>query len=198
MENLTKYILFVFGENDNPKVFTQELAEELTVLSDTPRVNFYFGPEHSVLTFSTLDTFEDVSEYLEMILGLEDVIYILVPYSHDKLSYNMPINLIKNLFDDDKCDFLSGKDKEESDDDISVQKMMQDNFKGFWRPSGNDLPPSMSFRFIDNEDDEDDDIKKLKMKKSKPSLDFILDKIKESGTKSLTDEEIKLLNKYSK
>jgi hypothetical protein len=87
MDNLTKYILFVFAKNDNPKEFTEQIAEELCVISDTPNLNFYFGPESSVFTISTLDSYEDVKDYVDMVLGVGEIMYVLLPYTSDKLSY---------------------------------------------------------------------------------------------------------------
>ena len=65
MNGLTKYILFVFTKNDNPKEFTEQIADELSVLSDTPNLNYYYGPESSVFTISTLDSYEDVKDYVD-------------------------------------------------------------------------------------------------------------------------------------
>jgi len=90
MNDLTKYILFVFAKNDNPKEFTEQIAEELCVISDTPNLNFYFGPESSVFTISTLDSHEDVKDYVDMILDVGDIMYILLPYTSDNLSYGLP------------------------------------------------------------------------------------------------------------
>jgi hypothetical protein len=50
---------------------------------------------------------------------------------------------------------------------------------------------------FDKEEDEDDDIKILKKKPVEPTLDDILEKIHIYGYDSLSDNELKLLNKYS-
>jgi hypothetical protein len=49
--------------------------------------------------------------------------------------------------------------------------------------------------FID--EDEDDEIRKIKSRRHNPSLDELLDKIKENGLNSLTEKELSQLNKYS-
>ena len=106
MDDLTKYILFVFAKNDNPKEFTEQIAEELCVISDTPNLNFYFGPESSVFTISTLDSYEDVKDYVDMILGVGDIMYVLLPYTPDKLSYGLQTTISDHLFNDGVNDYM--------------------------------------------------------------------------------------------
>ena len=50
----------------------------------------------------------------------------------------------------------------------------------------------------DDDEDEDDEIKKIKSKTPIPSLDNLLDKIKDNGMASLTKKELSLLEQYSK
>jgi hypothetical protein len=50
--------------------------------------------------------------------------------------------------------------------------------------------------FVD--EDEDDDISQLKYKKRKPTFDELFDKLADEGIKSLSEEELQLLNQYSK
>ena len=108
MNGLTKYILFVFTKNDNPKEFTEQIADELSVLSDSPNLNYYYGPESSIFTISTLDSYEDVKEYVDMIVGIDEIMYILLPYTSDKLSYGLPNKISEHLFNDGIGDYMSG------------------------------------------------------------------------------------------
>ena len=50
---------------------------------------------------------------------------------------------------------------------------------------------------FDQDQDEDDDIELLKKKPQEPSLDDILEKIHIYGYESLSEKELKLLNKFS-
>ena len=118
MDGLTKYILFVFAKNDNPKEFTEQIAEELCVISDTPNLNFYFGPESSVFTISTLDSHQDVKDYVDMILDVGDIMYVLLPYTSDNLSYGLPEKISKHLFNDGISDFMSEKPNNSYTDEI--------------------------------------------------------------------------------
>jgi len=190
MKSLTKYILFVFAKNDNPKEFTEQIAEELCVISDTPNLNFYFGPESSVFTISTLDSYEDVKDYVDMILGIGDIMYVLLPYTSDKLSYGLPEKISKHLFNDGISDFMSEKLLGSEPNEFEVRKMIQDKIRDTF---------NLNIENFDFEYDEDEwsDIDEIKNKQRSPSLDELLEKIKEKGLNSLTEKELIYLNKYS-
>lgn len=190
MKSLTKYILFVFAKNDNPKEFTEQIAEELCVISDTPNLNFYFGPESSVFTISTLDSYEDVKDYVDMVLGVGDIMYVLLPYTPDKLSYGLPKTISDHLFNDGISDFMSEKTKNSEPNDFEVRKMIQDKIRDTFK---------LNIENFDFEYDEEEwtDIDEIKNKQRNPSLDELLDKIKEKGLNSLTEKELLQLNKYS-
>jgi len=190
MNNLTKYILFVFAKNDNPKEFTEQIADELSVLSDTPNLNFYFGPESSVFTISTLDSYDDVVDYVDMILGVGEIMYVLLPYTSDKLSYGLPTKVSEHLFNDGINDFMSENLKNSEPNEFEVRKMIQDHIKDTFK---------LNVENFDFEYDEEEwsDIDEIKNKQRTQSLDELLEKIKEKGLNSLTEKELQLLNKYS-
>lgn len=188
MENLTKYILFVLTKNDNPQEFAEQIAEELSVISDIPKVNFYFGPESTVYTISTLDSYQDVKDYVDMILDYDTISYILLPYTDDNLSYGLPDEVAKHLFNDGVNDYMSGKNKICDENDYEVRNMLMNNIR-------TDFFLDFS-EFVD--EDEDDDISKLKNKKRKPTFDELFDKLADAGIESLSKEELQLLNQYSK
>jgi hypothetical protein len=191
MNNLTKYILFVFAKNDNPKEFTEQIAEELCVISDTPNLNFYFGPESSVFTISTLDSHQDVKDYVDMILDVGDIMYVLLPYTSDNLSYGLPEKISKHLFNDGINDFMSEKPNNSYTEEFEVRKMIQDKIRDNFNLNVD------NFDFEYDEDDEWSDIDEIKNKQRTPSLDELLEKIKEKGLNSLTEKELLQLNKYS-
>lgn len=187
MSNLTKYILFVFTKNDNPQEFTEQIAEELSILSDTPNLNYYYGPESSVFTISTLDSFEDVKEYVDMVLGIETITYILLPYTPDNMSFSLPTEVSKHLFNDGVCDYMSGKTEKSDEKDNEVRNMIRDKIREEF--------------FLDLTGWTDiDDFPKEKIIKTKktPTFDELFDKIAEEGIESLTPEELVTLNQYSK
>jgi hypothetical protein len=190
MNGLTKYILFVFAKNDNPKEFTEQIADELSVLSDTPNLNYYFGPESSVFTISTLDSYEDVTDYIDMVLGVGDILYVLLPYTSDKLSYGLPEKISKHLFNDGISDFMSEKSNNSEPNEFEVRKMIQDQIRDSFKLN------IENFNF-EYEEEEWTDIDEIKNKVRTPSLDELLEKIKEKGLNSLTEKELLYLNKYS-
>ena len=190
MNNLTKYILFVFAKNDNPKEFTEQIAEDLCIISDTPNLNFYFGPESSVFTLSTLDSYEDVKDYVDMVLGVDEIMYMLLPYTSDKLSYGLPEKISKHLFNDGINDYMSEKSTNSEPNEFEVRKMIQDQIRDNFKLN------IEHFNF-DYDEDEWTDIDEIKNKQRSPSLDELLEKIKEKGLNSLTEKELLQLNKYS-
>jgi hypothetical protein len=186
MNGLTKYILFVFTKNDNPKEFTEQIADELSVLSDSPKLNYYYGPESSVFTISTLDSYEDVKDYVDMIVGMDEIMYILLPYTPDKLSYGLPKKISEHLFNDGINDYMSEKPKKFDENEIEVQNMIRNQIREEF---------FLGLEWIDI-----DDFPKEKIIKTKkiPTFDELFEKIAESGIESLTPEELVTLNQYSK
>ena len=186
MNKMTKYILFVFAKNDNPKEFTEQIAEELCVISDTPNLNFYFGPESSVFTISTLDSYEDVKDYVDMILGVGEIMYVLLPYTPDKLSYGLPKKISEHLFNDGINDYMSENTKKFDENELKVQNMIRNQIREDF---------FLGLEWIDIDDFPEEKI--IKTKKT-PTFDELFDKIAESGIESLTQEELLILNQYSK
>ena len=186
MNGLTKYILFVFTKNDNPKEFTEQIADELSVLSDSPNLNYYCGPESSIFTISTLDSYEDVKEYVDMIVGIDEIMYILLPYTSDKLSYGLPNKISEHLFNDGIGDYMSGTSTKIDENELEVRNLMRNQIR-------DEFLLKMEWMDIDDFPEE----KIIKTKKT-PTFDELFDKIAESGIDSLTQEELQTLNQYSK
>jgi hypothetical protein len=186
MNELTKYILFVFTKNDNPKEFTEQIADELSVLSDSPKLNYYYGPESSVFTISTLDSYEDVKDYVDMILGVGEIMYVLLPYTPDKLSYGLPKKISEHLFNDGINDYMSENTKKFDENELKVQNMIRNQIREDF---------FLGLEWIDIDDFPEEKI--IKTKKI-PTFDELFEKIAESGIESLTPEELVTLNQYSK
>jgi hypothetical protein len=186
MNGLTKYILFVFTKNDNPKEFTEQIADELSVLSDSPKLNYYYGPESSVFTISTLDAYEDVKEYVDMIVGINEIMYVLLPYTPDKLSYGLPKKISEHLFNDGINDYMSENTKKFDENELKVQNMIRNQIREDF---------FLGLEWIDIDDFPKEKI--IKTKKT-PTFDELFDKIAESGIESLSQEELETLNQYSK
>jgi hypothetical protein len=189
MENFTKYILFVFTKNDNPKEFSEQIADELSVISDVPNVNFYYGPESSVYTISTLETFEDVKDYIDMILGVDKITYILLPFTTDKMSFKLSENVAEQLFNDGVSDFMSEKTKNSKYNESEVRNMIRNHINDTF---------FLDFSKFDDDEDEYCEIEEFIKKNKKPSFDDLFNKIADNGIESLSNDEKKLLNQYTK
>jgi hypothetical protein len=193
MKSFTKYILFVFTKNDNPGEFTEQIADELTVISDVPKISYYYGPESSVYTFSTLESPDDVKEYVDMILGVDNILYILLPYTSEQISFGLPEKVKKQLFNDGVDDYLSEKKIIKDLKDFEIRNIIRNQIKDEFFPDLSDF----NFEFV--EDDEDDDeIELIKLKSIKPTFDEVFDKIADMGINSLNEEEKLILNQYTK
>ena len=186
-----QYLLLAFTKQQEQEKFVNRLADDISAIATSETVNFYFGPEAIIYTFSSSDDLEYVKSYFDAILGGLWIPFILTPYQPDKMTYWFEKEVENHLFGTNNCvqeDDLTKEEKEE------VQKLM---FKG--------LDESLE-NALNNDDDSVDeflqtllDSDKRKTKKSKviPTLDDLLDKINKTGINSLTQEEKNLLKKYS-
>ncbi len=59
-----------------PKEFTEQIADELSVLSDSPILNYYYGSESSVFTISTLDSYKDLKDNAVKIKKEDNISYV--------------------------------------------------------------------------------------------------------------------------
>jgi alkylation response protein AidB-like acyl-CoA dehydrogenase len=88
---------------------------------------------------------------------------------------------------------MSEKPNNSYTEEFEVRKMIQDKIRDTF-----DLNiENFDFEYDEDEDDEWTDIDEIKNKQRAPSLDELLDKIKEEGLNSLTEKELLQLNKYS-
>jgi hypothetical protein len=182
MNKLTSYILFVFAKHNEQEQFITSLAEELSVISDSLNIKFYYGPESGIFTFDTMDEFPIVKEYMDIMFCESKIVYMLLPYEHDKMSVGLTDDIYNHLFTQNVSENMSGFEPE-------AQKMLSKELKE---------RVNFFFEKITDEEEEDDEIKKIKSKLPIPSLDNLLDKIKDNGIASLTKKELSLLEQYSK
>jgi alkylation response protein AidB-like acyl-CoA dehydrogenase len=105
------------------------------------------------------------------------------------LSYGLPEKISKHLFNDGISDFMSEKSNNSESNEFEVRKMIQDKI----RDTFNLNIENFDFEY----DEEEDEIQEIKNKQRSPSLDELLEKIKEKGLNSLTEKELSQLNKYS-
>ncbi len=165
-----KYLLFVFAKHEkNQEKFVKIIAEDITVVSDSPEVNFYFGPESVIYSFSSNENPKDLKEFFDILLASLGIVYFMTPFEPDKMSYWIDPDIEKTLLNTDKSARKVHLDDEKL---IKVQQLL----------------------FGDTDSEEEVEVSKPKVF----SLDDLLDKIIDFGIDSLTTEEKNLLNEYSK
>lgn len=149
-----KYLLFVFGDVDEPEIFNEIIYNIKTITKDyTNSINkqksliLYVDSE---LTFDNLDFF-----LLKNISHLVDFYFLFS--ASNKFAENLDFESREHLFQEDGDAFL-----------------------------------------IDEFEDEDDFNFQFNQKAEPKNLDKILEKIKHKGIKSLTQDESKFLESYSK
>lgn len=180
-----EYLLFIFAKHETKQEeFVKIMAEEIVAVADSSDIKYYFGPESVIFTFKSLEGFENVSSFFQMILGSSGIVFFLQPYQPDKLSYWLDPDIDKHLFNvDNKNDESTPEEK------IEFQKFI---FGGL-ENDGYKIA-EVDFDMFDD----GDELTKIKNKKRIPTLNELLDKINDKGIKSLTKTEIELLNNYSK
>ena len=121
-----------------------------------------------------------------MVLGVETITYVLLPYTSDNMSFSLPTEVAKHLFNDGVCDYMSEKTKKTDEKDDEVRNMLRDKIR-------DEFLLKVEWMNID-------DFPKEKIIKTKkiPTFDELFEKIAESGIESLTPEELVTLNQYSK
>jgi hypothetical protein len=185
-----KFILFLFVKSNKQDVYVTEIAEEIAILTKSPNIRFYYGPEASVFTFSTNEDLKSVTEYVDIILSDNKPIYFLLPYNNDNLSFGLPKNISSHLFDDVTPDKTS---------DFNFVERKLSDFSSLSEDMFDDI---MS---LYNDEDDDEISKLIRRTKevkvndvvSENEFNEILDKINTQGRASLTEKEVSLLNKYS-
>ncbi len=188
---MNSYIFFVFGEHNDQSSFIKNIAEELSYISNSENVKYYYGETSGVFTFKSLETLNEVKEFLDIIFGDTNLIYFLLPYNDDKMSVKLPKGILEHLFDVNNSETMSGLE-------TMAQNMTLDELPEIPKNLFQSMKDKYNDGDYDDDDDDDDELEKLKQKPIEPSVDDILDKISDKGIKSLTEQEKKILDKYSK
>lgn len=196
-EKRVSYLLFIYSTLGEGSPVLRDIPLQLSPISSAPYIKYNYGNSGLICNFETDLPFPELREFVSVTLeGLADQ-YFLIEHS-DNMSVHMDNSLKLNLFD------LNSENKKYGNGDNVSDKQGEDELYKIM-----DYFLSESMKEIDNNDlhsitfDEDEDplIRKLKLKKDpkfiKPSLDSLLEKIKEKGIKSLTKYEKQLLNEYA-
>jgi len=201
------YLLFIVSDfNKNP--FLKDIPIQFRPIITSKYFKYNYGDYGMICNFETDLPFDELREFAHLVLeGLVEQFFI-IEHTDNMASY-MPDNLKLNLFD------LNSDNKNyDTNEILSDNKGKDEGFKimeFFLKENENTFFDSSDFIkliFNDNEDDEDDDDEydsiinkariRQKTKDIQPSLDELLDKIKEKGIKSLTTYENQILEQYAR
>ena len=165
-----EYLLFIFAKHEkNQEKFVKILAEDITNVSEGSDVNFYFGPESIIYSFKSTESIDDLKEFFNMLLGITGITYFMIPFQPDKMSYWIDPKVHQKLL---KTDIDNIREELDEETVLKVQKLLFGEII--------------------------EDIDFTEISSPIPSLDEILDKINEFGINSLSSEEKKQLETYSK
>jgi hypothetical protein len=170
---MKKYLLTIFGEFKSDEI-CKEIAIALTPLVDSPNLKFQFTKGVLIFHFASEMDMSDIHEYLEMTSYDLYESFILSEYT-DKVSVFMTEENKKHLFNLDKNDTNNG-----------IELV---------------LTHKNGIQYMD--EDEDDEFVALLLNEVKnhiktPTLDQLLEKIKNEGVGNLTPFEKGTLDNYSK
>jgi len=145
------------------------IANELTPIVDSPNLKYHYTKGSMLAHFESEVDHLEIHEFVGVITYSLIKTYILVELT-DKVSVNMPKMYSDHLFNLEKND--NQINNEEIDREDSVEEDYHENVALL--------------------------LEEIKSKVKKPSLDFLLEKIKSKGLSSLSDYERDTLNEYSK
>lgn len=179
-----KYIIFIFGGIENQDEFVNKLCDNIMSEIKVEYIKFFYGETSFVYTFKSETEFEKVSNSVSKILENVKVSYFLLPYSDFEIDVKIDEETLEHLF---------GKELDEEIPDLDEMDLVEP--KTFFSRLDEALANLKDSDFEDNTSI--DILPLLKKKKLIKTLDEILDQINENGLNSISDEDKKLLEKYS-
>jgi hypothetical protein len=187
-----QYLLFIFGEFKNNDKLVELIASQLSIFTDeNSYLKYNYGDYGIVLNFQSHFSFYNLRDHVH--ITLEKIVpqYFLMERPKNFYAF-MPPELKLNLFD------LYEKNHNEEQKNVNFKDNMNliDNFLINITSSMNEdlfseenmgkMFENIMFKMEKEE------------KKQTPTIDELLDKIKDKGLSSLTDDEKQILDEYSK
>jgi hypothetical protein len=190
-QEIHQYFLFIFGDFKNNDKLVELIASQVSIFKDRNSfLKYNYGDYGIVIHFQSEYSFYNLRDHVHIILEKVVPQYFLMERPKNLYAF-MPPELKLNLFD------LNEENHNEETTNI--------NFKDFTGIVDNfliNITSSMS-EDIFSEDNLnkmfENILSKLEREEKKiPTIDELLDKIKENGLESLTENEKKILDEYSK
>jgi hypothetical protein len=186
-----QYLLFIFGEFKNNDKIVELIASQISIFTDeNSYLKYNYGDYGVVMHFQSHFNFYNLRDHIHIVLEKVVPQYFLMERPKNFYAF-MPPELKLNLFD------LYEENQNEEQKNVNFKDMMNmvDNFLINITSSINEdlfseeRMNNMFENIMTKLEDE---------KKYVPTIDELLDKIKDSGLDSLTDNEKQLLDEYSK
>ena len=187
-----QYMLFIFGDFKGKDKIIELIALQLSAFTDKHSyVKYNYGDYGIVLNFQSHLSFYNIRDHVHIILEKVAPQYFLFERPKHMYAY-MPPELKLNLFD------LNEENINIEQKDVNFKDVMNimDNFliniTSTLSPENMLSEDDMErmFENIMNEVDRQEEVK--------PTIDDILDKIRDKGIESLTNSEKQILDEYSK
>lgn len=173
MNDIKRYLLTVFGDFKNEKT-CQEMAICITPIVDSPQLKFQYSKGTVLFHFASRLEQTEIYDFLEFALERFSNAFILTEFT-DKVSVKLPESVLEHFYNLE--DATEGVETLELD----LNEIMDE---------------------LTTSDDDEEFValllEEVKKRVKKPSLDQLLDKIKEAGVESLTPFEKGVLENYSK
>lgn len=187
-----QYMLFIFGDFKGQDKIIELIALQLSAFTDkNSYVKYNYGDYGIVMNFQSHFSFYNLRDHVHIVLEKVAPQYFLFEKPKHMYAY-MPPELKLNLFD------LNEENVNIEQKDVNFKDMMNimDNFLI-------NLTSSFNTDNLLSEDDMEKMFENImnevdRREEFKPTIDEILDKIKDKGIDSLTNTEKQILDEYSK
>ena len=187
-----QYLLFIFGDFKGKDKIIELIALQLSAFTDkNSYVKYNYGDYGIVMNFQSHLSFYNLRDHVHIVLEKVAPQYFLFERPKHMYAY-MPPELKLNLFD------LNEENINIEQKDVNFKDMMNimDNFLI-------NLTSTLSPENMLSEDDMERMFENImnevdRQEEVKPTIDDILDKIKDKGIESLTNSEKQILDEYSK
>jgi hypothetical protein len=192
-----QYLLFVYGDFRNKDKVVELISLQLSAFTTmTSNIKFNYGDYGAIYNFESEHNFFNIRDHVHVILEKVSFQYFLIEKPKNMYAYmppEMKINLFDLFSDNDNKEYNITEEEEESGYtnltdmfyyNTNTTFSEEDMFKGVDKDQ-------LFQNIMERLQYEDEDL-------PKPTVDDILDKIRDKGIESLTSYEKQLLEEYSK
>ena len=192
MDNKTEkfqYMIFIFGNFKNDDELVRLIATQISPFTNKDSyLKYNYGDYGIVMNLESLLPFYEIRDYIHLVLEKVTPQYFLIERPKHMYAF-IPPELKLNLFD------LNEENDKIEQKDINF-KDMTSIIDSFLLNAASTILPE-NFLSEEKMNGLYDNIM-TKVNEEKPSMDDILEKIKENGITSLTKQEKQILDEYSK